>query len=116
MKTTTIFCKNTNKSYHIPFGSTLQEIKEIIYPMESRHILGALVNNELQGLQYIIITPAQIKFIDHSTLEGYQIYCRSLVFILYHAITELFPNYKLRVEYPISNGLYCNIINLKKLD
>ena len=111
MKTITVTCVNTNKSYKIPLGTTLQELKGIVYPRGTEKILGALVNNQLQDLQYIVITPVQVKFIDYATTEGYQIYCRSLIFVLYNAISELYPNYKLRVEYPIANGLYCSIIN-----
>lgn len=111
MKTITITCENTGHDYTIEPGSTLLEIKRIIYPENHNHILGALVNNQLQDLQYTVLNPVRINFIDVTTLDGYSIYTRSLLFVLYKAVTVLFRSKMLRAEYFISNGIFCRLVN-----
>lgn len=111
MEQVQIFCENTGKNYPIEIGKNLREVKKIIFPQNHNHILGALVNNELQDLQYIIMNPKQVNFIDVSSLDGYSIYTRSLLFILYKAIHRLFQHPLLRAEYQISNGIFCRLVN-----
>lgn len=111
MKTITITCENTGQDYEIEPGTTLREVKKIIFPENHDNILGALVNNQLQDLQFIVMTPLVVNFIDVTTLDGYSIYSRTLIFVLYKAITELFPKKTLRAEYFISNGIFCRMVN-----
>ena len=107
----TIYCENNKQEYIIPTGCSLKELKQIVFPQNHQNILGALVNNELQDLHYEIYNPKWINFIDVTSLDGYSIYIRSLIFVLYKAVKTLFPKKTLIVEYSISNGLFCRIAN-----
>jgi len=111
MSTVSITCENTHRDYQIEPGMTLRDVKKIIFPENHDHILGALVNNELQDLQFVIMNPLRINFIDVTSLDGYSIYSRSLIFVLYQAVSRLYPRKTLRAEYFISNGIFCRIIN-----
>lgn len=111
MKTITISCENTGCNYNVEAGMTLKEIKKIIYPENHNHILGALINHQLKDLQYIVMNPLKINFIDITTLDGYSVYSRSLIFVLYKAVSNIFPRKSLRTEYVISNGIYCRLGN-----
>ena len=111
MKTVNITCENTQQEYEIELGLTLRDIKKIIFPTNHNHILGALVNNQLQDLQYVIMNPKRINFIDVTSLDGYSIYSRSLIFVLYKAVSDLFPKKILRAEHIISNGIFCRVVN-----
>lgn len=111
MKTITIACENTGRNYDIEAGMTLKEIKKIIYPENHNHILGALINHQLKDLQYIVMNPLKINFIDITSLDGYSVYTRSLIFVLYKAVSNIFPRKFLRTEYFISNGIYCRLSN-----
>ncbi|MDR2131656.1 MAG: nucleoside kinase [Odoribacteraceae bacterium] len=106
--TMTIFCENTRAHHAIPTGSTLREVQQIISPGDSDAVIGALVNNEIQDLHYEVYKPKSIQFITISSLDGYSIYVRSLIFVLYKAIRTLFPRERLRVEHFISNGIFCH--------
>lgn len=106
-----IFCENTQKNYQIEAGSSLKDFKKIVFPNNHKHILGALVNNQLQDLQYPLFRPKTINFIDVTTLDGYSIYTRSLIFVLYKAVNILFPKKTLIAEHFISNGIFCRIAN-----
>ena len=91
MRTVNITCENTHQEYEIELGTTLRDVKKIIFPENHNHILGALVNNQLQDLQFVVMTPLRVNFIDVTTLDGYSIYSRSLIFVLYQAVAQLFP-------------------------
>lgn len=113
MEKVSILCENTGKYYEVEIGTSLREVKKIVFPHNHKRILGALVNNQLQDLQYIIMNPKQVNFIDITTLDGYSIYTRSLIFLLYKAVHLLFPKKNLTAEYIISNGIFCRISNKK---
>ena len=76
MRTVNITCENTHQEYEIELGTTLRDVKKIIFPENHNHILGALVNNQLQDLQFVVMTPLRVNFIDVTTLDGYSIYSR----------------------------------------
>ena len=107
----TIFCENNGKEYQIPTGSSLKEFKKIVFPTNHQNILGALVNNEVRDLHYEIYNPKYVNFIDVTTLDGYSVYLRSLIFVLYKAIRDLYPKKTLVVEYHLSNGIFCRLAN-----
>lgn len=111
MKTINITCENTHQDYEIELGTTLRDVKKVVFPENHHYILGALVNNQLQDLQFVVMNPLRVNFIDVTTLDGYSIYSRSLIFVLYQAISQLFPKKTLRAEYFISNGIFCRIVN-----
>lgn len=106
-----ITCENTHQDYEVELGTTLRDVKKIVFPENHNHILGALVNNQLQDLQFVVMNPLRVNFIDVTTLDGYSIYSRSLIFVLYQAVSQLFPKKTLRAEYFISNGIFCRIVN-----
>lgn len=106
-----IFCENTQKSYKIEAGSNLRDLKKVVFPQNHKHILGALVNNYLKDLSYLIFRPKTVNFIDVTSLDGYSIYTRSLIFVLYKAVKILFPKKTLITEHFIANGIFCRISN-----
>ncbi len=111
MKTITITCENTGRDYHVAPGTTVGELQQIIHPENRYPVMGALVNNQLQDLQYVIMAPSRINYVDMTSLDGYSVNTRSLIFVLYKAVTQLYPRRLLRVEYFLSNGIYCRISN-----
>lgn len=111
MKTANITCTNTGQSYDVEIGSTLNDFKKIVFPENHNHILGALVNNQLKDLEYTIIKPKQIDFIDATSLDGYSVHTRTLIFVLHKAIRTIFPKKTFVAEHFISNGIFCKMVN-----
>ena len=104
-----IYCENTKKEKAYPFGTTLQDIIkdqkiDLKYP-----ILGAMVNNQLKELDYLIYKPKTVRFINYLHPDGRRMYLRSLSLVLFKATVDLFPEAKLKIEHAVSNGLYCEI-------
>ena len=91
MKTITITCENTGRDYHVAPGTTVGELQQIIHPENRYPVMGALVNNQLQDLQYVIMAPSRINYVDMTSLDGYSVNTRSLIFVLYKAVTQLYP-------------------------
>lgn len=112
MENIKIYCENTNVEKTYPFGTTLLDIIkdqsiDIGYP-----ILGAMVNNSLKELDYLIYKPKTIRFIDYRHSDGKRMYLRSLSLVLFKAAVDLFPKEKLKIEHAVSNGLYCELGNI----
>lgn len=108
-----IICQNYGgQRKYYPLGVSLKEIADdqgitLKYP-----VLGALVNNKLRELNYRIFKPKTIQFIDYTHPSGSRMYHRSLAFILYKTIKDLYPQAKLRIEHSVSKGWYAEIDNL----
>lgn len=108
-KNINIYCENTKTEKSYPIGSTLQDVIDdqkidIGYP-----ILGAMVNNTLKELDYMIYKPKTVRFIDYRHPDGKRMYLRSLSMVLFKAAIDLYPDYKLKIEHTISKGLFCEL-------
>ena len=107
--TVRIFCKNNNEYREFPIGLTLLDIYrelniEMPYP-----VVSAKVNNRMEGLRFRVFTSKTVEFIDMSNSSGMRTYVRSLCFVLYKAMSDLYPGSKLRIEHPISKGYFCSM-------
>ena len=107
-----IFCENTQTEKEFPFGTSLAEIATALKVNTGYPILGAIVNNTLKELSYMIYKPKTVKFIDSTHPDGRRMYLRSLSFVLFKAARDLYPDYKLKIEHSVSKGWYCELENI----
>lgn len=110
--TVEVFCKNLNEPIIVPYGSTLQEIVEQCNIKNGLPYLGGLVNHKVRSLSYRVHKPSVIEFFDMTSSYGSQMYIRSLFFVLYKAVHDLYPTARLNVLHSISGGKYCELENL----
>lgn len=108
-----IICTNTGIRKEYPLGTSLQEIAEDQKIKLKDDILGAKVNNKLRELSYRIFKPKTVEFIDIEDPIGYAMYMRSMVFILFKAVRDLWPETTLKVEHSLPIGSYCEIMGWK---
>ncbi|MDR1112252.1 MAG: nucleoside kinase [Bacteroidales bacterium] len=109
-----IYCKNNNKKLSVEYGITLRELANnegiaLEYPL-----LGALVNNKVRSIDCRLHKPAVITFFDITSTYGHDMYCRTLYFLLYKAVKDLYPKAALKVLHSISGGKYCDLENLQE--
>ncbi|MBR1474881.1 MAG: nucleoside kinase, partial [Muribaculaceae bacterium] len=71
-------------------------------------VVSAKVNNASQGLKFRLFQNRDVEFLDARMGSGHRVYVRSLCFVLYKAVTDLFAGSKLFIEHPLSRGYYCN--------
>lgn len=100
---------NETRTYHM--GISLKDILADVNPKPNNPVVGAMVNNNLKHLAYEIYKPKDIRFIDLTHSSGRRMYSRSLCFVLYKAIRDLFPETGFRLEHSVSNGLYFRLID-----
>jgi uridine kinase len=100
---------NSGESREFPLGTTLAEIVQTMPVACKGPILGAYVNNRVKPLDYEIVKPRQIDFFDYSCQDGQRMYIRTLSFVLYSAVRNLWPEASLKIDHAISKGYYCEI-------
>ncbi len=109
-----VYIENSNKKIELSLGLSLFEIIEQLKIKLKYPILGAFVNNELEELRYRVFNPKNIRFIDISNHDGNRMYVRSLLFVLYKAVHDLYPHKVLKIEHAVSKGLYCEFADLSE--
>ncbi len=114
MKQIEIFCVNTNSSHSYPLGTSLLEISNDLNIKLKNRICGAIVNNQIKELSFCVVKTKRIEFFDISHPDGIRLYIRSLIFVLYAAVKEVFPLVTLQVQNAISNGYYCELNGLEQ--
>lgn len=105
--------KVLNNSKELTFQDTVT-VKKIFEKsgfVPERPILGAKVNNRLREMTNEVFTDSQIQFIDITHSDGIRMVQRGLIYTLYIAAKELYPERKLKVLHSIENGLYCELGN-----
>ena len=105
-----IRCKNNHITKSFPEGISLLDVYQefaddiqLPYP-----VVSAKVNNVSQGLKFRVYNNRDVEFIDTTSGSGRRVYTRSLCFVLYKAVSDVFPGSKLFIEHPLSKGIYCN--------
>jgi len=112
MKNIEIYCINTDARDFFPLGTTLYEIAAKMRITLEGPICGAYVNNRVKPMDFELVKPKQIEFFDYSNRDGQRIYLRTLSFILYASIKNLWPDARLKIDHAISKGYYCSIEEL----
>jgi uridine kinase len=114
MKSYKIICENTGIKKDYPFGTTLFDIIKDQNVNIGEDILGALVNYKLKELDYMVYKPKTIQFIGYSHPAGRRMYVRALLMVLFKAVYDIYPQYKLKVKHTISKGIYCELEGFSK--
>jgi len=104
-----IFCKNNGQMIEVPNGTSLLEIYKELKLNLPYQLVSAKVNNKAEGLKFKVYTNKDVEFLDLSSSSGMRTYVRSVCFVLYKAVNELFPKGKILMEHPVSNGYFCDL-------
>ncbi|WP_321478659.1 nucleoside kinase [uncultured Bacteroides sp.] len=104
-----IYCKNNKIYKDCPIGSSLLNIYKGLNLNFPHQVVSAKVNNRSEGLNFKVYNNKDIEFLDITDPSGMRTYVRSLCFILFKAVNDIFPDGKLYVEHPVSKGYFCNL-------
>ncbi|NPD91114.1 nucleoside kinase [Xylanibacter muris] len=104
-----IRCKNNKKTINICIGSTLSDVYDKINLNMKFGPVAAKVNNKVEGLCYRLYHNKDVEFIDLHYSSGSRIYSRSLFFVLCKAVSDIYPEAKVVIDIPVSNGYYCDL-------
>ena len=109
-----IYCENTGSYRKVAMGTTLKELAAEL--VDGMNVLSALVDNKLKSLDYKIINPHNVRFVDYGHPDGRRTYIRSLCFVLQKVVRDMFPDKVLAIDYSLPSGLYCEIRETYTMD
>ena len=108
-QTIAIYIRNIDKTIEAPMGATLEEIYEMTGMQMEYGPISARVNNKVEGMHYRPYKQKEVEFLDMRSASGSRAYTRSLFFVLCKAAHELYPNCKVTIDIPVSNGYYVDL-------
>lgn len=107
-----IKCENELIEFDEPV-SIRNGLKAQMEKCEIKEIIAARFNNEVVSLDKEIDKDGKIEFINMQNRDGRYIYIRGALYIASMAISELYPEALLTVNYQLSNAMYCQIDNME---
>lgn len=110
-----VIINNTGEKKMFPLGTSLAQIANKEELGLKHPVLGALVNNKIKELTYILYKPKTIQFFDVTHPDGMRMYQRSLSFVLIKAVHDLYPKHKVSIEHSVSKGFYCEISGIRDI-
>ncbi|RIE12205.1 nucleoside kinase [Candidatus Cryosericum hinesii] len=108
--------EETGEDVLYPRGVRLDSLAKDYAAYHTSRIMAARVNNDIRELFKTLKHDATVCFIDMSVEDGARIYQRGLVFILYAAARDLFPDRRLRVLHSLGQGLFCDFREMRVTD
>lgn len=109
-QTVKIRCKNNGETKEIAIGSTLKEAYEAFGLSMEFGPINATVNNRTEGLNYRLYHNKDVEYFDLHSTTGERCYMRTLFFVLCKSVYDLYPDSKVVIDIPVSNGYYCNLM------
>lgn len=109
-QTVKIRCKNNGETKEIDIGSTLKEAYEAFGLSMEFGPINATVNNRTEGLNYRLYHNKDVEYFDLHSATGERCYMRTLFFVLCKSVHDLYPDSKVVIDIPVSNGYYCNLM------
>ena len=70
--------------------------------------LGALVNNDTVSLSYPVEVDSHVTLLTRGDPQGFQIYRRSMCFLLAKAVKDAFPDARFAIEHSLGSGFFCS--------
>ncbi len=104
-----VYCKNINRYIPISGGETLIEIYQQVEKEIPFRPICARVNNKTEDLRYPVFAPKQVEYLPVNSASGMRVYVRSLCMMLYRAVVECYPGFRLKMCHSISKGYYCRL-------
>ena len=87
-------------------GLKLKDLARVAFDQDYKRYLGAKIKNEVFNLNKSVENHMYIKFLDITDVDGYRIYTKTISAVFIMACKELFPEYVVRIEHFLGEGLY----------
>ncbi len=90
-------------------GVLLLDVAKSISEGLARNVLGAVVNEEIKGLQEPLLEDADVRFVKFDDEEGKQIFWHTSSHLMAAAIEKLYPGVKFAIGPSTDSGFYYDI-------
>ena len=104
-----IFCRNSGQTIAVPLGANLDEVYRLAGLQMEYGPVSVRVNNKVEGMHYRIFGPKEVEFLDMTSSSGQRAYTRSLFFVLCKAAHDLYPDCRVWIDIPVSNGYFVDL-------
>ncbi len=104
-----IYCKNNGKTGSFNPGVTFSEIFSSMDISLRSCPMCVYANGIVKDMETKVYEDCDVEFLDATTSTGARSCLLGLVFVLYKAISELYPGGRMRVSNAISKGFYCPV-------
>ena len=95
-----------------PSDTTLYEISQSFKRYFNYEIMGAKIDNEIEGLDEPLTKKCTIDFFDRSDVTGNTIYSHSVQFLMIVAAKQVLgSDCEIKIEHSLDKGVYCEILN-----
>lgn len=104
---------------HYPEGTSYREIAEKHQMKYNDDIVLVFANDKLQELHNTLNQDAVIQFVTTGDEIGHNAYVRSMTLLLvkaFYDVCDHSPELKVRVQFSLSDGLYCTVEGIEKVD
>ncbi len=95
-----------NSILHYDEAIRVGQLAQDISPGLGRAALGAVVNDEIKDLRYMIVDDAEVRIITFKDDLGKRVFWHSASHLLAQAVKRLYPEVKLAIGPAINNGFY----------
>ena len=90
----------------VPFGSTAQDVANLIGPALARAVVVARINGDLKDLNTPINGDSTLQLFTGETPEGHDTLLHSTAHLMAQAVKDLYPEAKVTIGPTIENGFY----------
>jgi len=89
------------------FGTPVESLLVKDTDDAGRYYLGAMVNNMIVTLEFLLEVDSDVRFLTFSDSNGWRIYRTTACFLLAKTVKELYPEARLTIEHSMGTGFYC---------
>jgi len=87
----------------------LRELAEAAQKDYASEIVAGLVNNEIRDLQSEVDMSSEVSFIELNSSQGWRIYRRTVMFVLFTVVHEMYPSAEVVAQFSANKGIFCEI-------
>lgn len=91
----------------VPAGTPVESLLPAPTDEHGRHYLGALVNNTVVTLEFLLEVDSEIRFLTFADPPGWRIYRNTANYLLAKVVQETFPGATFAIEHSLGTGFYC---------
>ena len=104
-----IYCINNKRTESFNPGVSFTEIFSTLEISLKGDPMCVCANGRIMSMDSQVYEDCDVEFLDATTSIGARSYLLGLVFVLYKAVSELYPGSRIRVSNAISKGVYCPV-------
>ena len=104
-----IYCINNKRTESFNPGVSFTEIFSTLEISLKGDPMCVCANGRIMSMDSQVYEDCDVEFLDATTSIGARSYLLGLVFVLYKAVSELYPVSRIRVSNAISKGVYCPV-------